>query len=227
MQGYAYSVFSIAAIAIHLIINFKLLIGRRTGSVFDSRYRGFLLGVLGYYLADGAWGILAGLGWMRLLYVDTVFFFLSLVAFVFLWSRFVISYLDLGERSGKILSGFGYLLWAFNLAVLAVNPVCNCIFHIDADGCYQTGFMRDPAFYLLVVFLILIAAFVFARAVGSDDAVRRRSMMVLLSCATMAAAMILQILATREAGDPTVEELLNAGKDGIVDLVATLKANMQ
>ena len=40
-------------------------------------------------------------------------------------------------------------------------------------------------------------------------------------------AMILQILATREAGDPTVEELLNAGKDGIVDLVATLKANMQ
>ncbi|MBQ6559809.1 MAG: PTS sugar transporter subunit IIA [Erysipelotrichaceae bacterium] len=40
-------------------------------------------------------------------------------------------------------------------------------------------------------------------------------------------AMILQILATREAGDPSVEELLNAGKDGIVDLVATLKANMQ
>ena len=40
-------------------------------------------------------------------------------------------------------------------------------------------------------------------------------------------AMILQILATREAGDPSVEEMLNAGKDGIVDLVATLKANMQ
>ncbi|MBR4462836.1 MAG: PTS sugar transporter subunit IIA [Erysipelotrichaceae bacterium] len=39
-------------------------------------------------------------------------------------------------------------------------------------------------------------------------------------------AMILQILATREAGDPEVEELLNAGKDGIVDLIATLKANM-
>ena len=35
-------------------------------------------------------------------------------------------------------------------------------------------------------------------------------------------AMILQILATREAGDPAVEELLNAGKDGIVDLIATL-----
>ncbi len=40
-------------------------------------------------------------------------------------------------------------------------------------------------------------------------------------------AMILQILATREAGDPSIDELLNAGKDGIVDLVATLKANMQ
>ena len=40
-------------------------------------------------------------------------------------------------------------------------------------------------------------------------------------------AMILQVLATREAGDPTAEELLNAGKEGVVDLIATLKANMQ
>ncbi len=39
-------------------------------------------------------------------------------------------------------------------------------------------------------------------------------------------AMILQILATREAGTETVEELLNAGKDGITDLKAILKANM-
>ena len=40
-------------------------------------------------------------------------------------------------------------------------------------------------------------------------------------------SMILQILSTREAGDPAVEELLNAGKEGIGDLNAILKANMQ
>lgn len=40
-------------------------------------------------------------------------------------------------------------------------------------------------------------------------------------------AMILQILAVRENGECTVEELLDAGHQGIADLKATVKANMQ
>lgn len=39
-------------------------------------------------------------------------------------------------------------------------------------------------------------------------------------------AMILQILAVRESGDVSVEDLLNAGNDGIKDLKAILKANL-
>lgn len=39
-------------------------------------------------------------------------------------------------------------------------------------------------------------------------------------------AMVLQALATREAMDPTVDDLMTNGKDGIVDLVATIKASM-
>ena len=40
-------------------------------------------------------------------------------------------------------------------------------------------------------------------------------------------AMILQILAVRESSDCTVEELLDAGHQGIADLKATVKANLQ
>ncbi len=59
MQDYTYSVFSGVAIVIHLIINYRLLIGRREGigAARVVRYRGFLLGVLFYYVADAAWGI--------------------------------------------------------------------------------------------------------------------------------------------------------------------------
>lgn len=39
-------------------------------------------------------------------------------------------------------------------------------------------------------------------------------------------AMILQVLSVREASDPSLEELLKSGTDGIVDLKAILKANM-
>jgi len=195
MQGYSYSVFSIAAIAIYFIINSKLLFSRQGGGIVRGRsYRGFLLGILAYYVTDAAWGIFAGLRWTRLWYADTVFFFLSLVAFVFMWCRFVIKYLGLSKRTALPLLGFGYGLWAFNIAALAVNPLTKCFFHIDAKGDYQTGFLRDPAFWLLIAFDLLIAAIVLVKALRSQEVVRRRGMMVFQCSVTMAAAMILQII---------------------------------
>ena len=47
MQDYTYSVFSIVAIAIHLIINFDLLAGRGAATRRAKSYRGFLIGILG------------------------------------------------------------------------------------------------------------------------------------------------------------------------------------
>ena len=51
-----------------------MLIGHNEGmgTVRVMRYRGFLLGVLFYYVADAAWGVFAGLGWAGPLYVDTI-----------------------------------------------------------------------------------------------------------------------------------------------------------
>ena len=194
MQSYTYSVFSIVAIVIHLIINFKLLVSRGEVSTRARYYHGFLTGILAYYLTDAAWGIFAGLGWNKALYVDTIFFFLALVAFVFMWGRFVIAYLDLGKWPARIFFWSGYAILAFNLIALAANPFNHCFFHIDAQGVYQTGCMRDPAFYLLVAMNVLIAVLVFLKALDCRDAVRKRSMMVFMCCITMATALVLQII---------------------------------
>jgi len=194
MQGYMYSVFSASAIAIHLIINFRLLIGRGETLMRSRSYRGFLMGILAYYLTDAAWGMFAGLRWMGAWYVDTIFFFLSLVAFVFMWSRFVISYLDLGRKKAAVLIWFGYATLAVNVVALAVNSFNNCVFYFDADGVYKVGWMRDPAFFLLVAFNFLVAAMSFAKAMRSRDTFRRRGMMVFMFSIMMTAAMILQII---------------------------------
>ena len=194
MQDYTYSVFSIAAIAIHLIFNFNLLFGLGARTAHGARYRGFLFGVLAYYVADASWGILAGLGWLSALYVETVFFFLSLVVFVVMWSRFVTSYLDFGKWEARTVSWCGCALLAFNVVALAANPFNGCMYHIDAQGVYRTGCLRDPAFYLQVAFTLLTAAFVLAKAVGSRGAVRRRSMMVFMFSVLIAAANVLQVV---------------------------------
>ena len=194
MQGYSYSVFSLTAIAIHLIINFKLLLGRGDASARGKCYRGFLLGTLAYYIFDGAWGVFAGLGWTWVLYVDTIFFFLSLVAFFFMWGHFVNAYLDLDGRSARILSCGGYALWIFNLVALVANPFNKCFFYFDPNGAYKTGYLRDPAFYLLIAYNVFVAVYVFVKERSSLELVRRRSMIVILFSITMAAALVLQII---------------------------------
>ena len=194
MQGYSYSIFSIVAILIHLIINYDLLLGRGENTPRGKRYRVFLLGILAYYITDAAWGIFAGLNWLRWLYIDTIFFFLSFAAFVFMWGRFVINYLELGKWPARIITWFGYGILAFNLAAVAVNPFTHCFFYIDNEGVYQTGFLRNPAFWLLVIFNGLMSVFGFLKFLNSRDSVRRRSMMVFLSSSTMAEAIALQIL---------------------------------
>jgi signal transduction histidine kinase len=111
-----------------------------------------------------------------------------------MWSRFAINYLSFGKWATRTLMWYGYALLAFNLAALVVNPFCNCFYYFDAQGGYLTGSARDVAFVLLVVFDALIAAFSLAKAVASSDSVRRRSIMVLLSCVTMGVAIVLQVV---------------------------------
>jgi len=194
MQGYSYSIFSSVAIAIHLIINFNLLNGKKVITERGRRYRAYLTGTLAYYITDAAWGYLAGLGWNRLLYVDTIFFFLSLVAFVFLWGRYVVIYLGLDKWPERLLTWCGYGILIFNLAALAANPFDKCFFFIDAQGVYQTGFLRDPAFYLLAAFNLLITGLVIGKALRNRGAIRRRCVMVAMFCITIAAAIVLQVL---------------------------------
>ena len=194
MQGYTYSIFSIVAIVIHLIINFDLLTGRKEVSVRGARYRGFLLGILAYYVTDAAWGILAGLGWTKALYVATVFFFLGLVVFALMWCRFVVVYLDFGKWPARLLTGSGYALLITNIALLAANICNHCVFYFDEQGKYLLGSQRDLLFFLLIAFNVLISAAAFVKALRSQDSVRSRNMMVVVHCITMTLSITLQVI---------------------------------
>ena len=194
MQGYTYSTFSAVAIAIHLIINFDLIRGRVEASMRGSRYRSFLIGVLVYYVADAAWGVFAGLGWTRALYVDTIFFFLSLAVFATAWCRFAVAYLNFGKWTARILVGMGYALLAANVAALAANFSNGCVFYFDDKGTYLCGWMRDPLFDALIAYNALLSVFAFAKAVKARDAARSRDMMVFVNCVALTIAIMLQVV---------------------------------
>ena len=194
MQGYIYSAISFLAMVIHPIINFDMLPGRRRSSTpYGLSYRWFLASVFAYYATDACWGVFAGLEWTRALYADTVAYFIALSVSVIAWCRYVIVYIDSSRRMRKALFAAGYGLLGMNIVLLAANFPTGCIFGFDAAGAYVPGPLRSLVFVPLVVLNALMAVFALVKALGGQDAARRRNMVVFLFCVTMAAAIVMQI----------------------------------
>ena len=195
MQDYIYSVIASLAMVIHLIINFDLRTDRGQITAHGSReYRSFLKGVFAYYIVDAGWGVFAGLGWTKVLYVDTMLYYIAIAVTVLMWCRFVATYLELGKWRARTLFWFGYALLALYVVLLTANVFNSWLFHFDSAGNYVSGFSRRLMFYPLVALNVLMAIFVFVKACGSHGHVRNRNMVVFLFCLTMAVAIVLQIV---------------------------------
>ena len=160
-----------------------ILIGAAVAALF-----GFLIGILIYYISDTAWGVLAGLGWTKMLYADTVVYFLALAAFNFKWEVFVVSHLRLEGRTARVLTWIGYVFVASNVVMLAANFFNNCYFYFDGQGNYVAGKWRFLIFIWLFCFNMMLAAFAFAKAVASSGIPRRQNLLVALFGLTMTSA---------------------------------------
>jgi signal transduction histidine kinase len=197
MQDYIYSVIAFLAIVIHMIINFDMLPGRKHVSTFRCahEYRYFLGGLLYYYITDASWGVLAGLGWTRILYLDTASYYIAIAVSVLMMCHFIIAYLGIRGWRAQILAWFGYALLALYVILLVKNAFDSCLFFFDKEGKYHAGLLRLFLFYPLVAASVLMAINAFVKAFGSRDAImRRRYNVVALFCLTMAAAVVFQIL---------------------------------
>ena len=194
MQDYIYSVIAFLAMVIHLITNFKVLIGRGDVTARGLReYRGYLAGIFAFYLADAAWGVLSGLGWTRVLYADTVLFFVAIAVSVLMWCHFAAAYLDIGRWAARMISWFGYAILALFIVLLLTNCFNGCLFSFDAAGNYMPNPLRNRIFFLLAALNVVMAFFALVKSLASRDSMRRRSLMVFLFCLTMAVAIVFQI----------------------------------
>ena len=161
MQDYIYSVIAFLAMVIHLIINADMLPGRKASSMHAMReYRIFLAGMFAYYITDAAWGVLAGLGWTKLLYLDTSVYYIAIAASVLALCHFVIAYLGVKGVAARMFFWSGYALLALYFVLVAANFFNSCLFLFDERGKYHEGPLRLLLFYPLVAFIIFIAFFI-------------------------------------------------------------------
>ncbi len=166
-----YASIGLFSIAIHMIINFDAM--RKDGNVGDNRsqerYRHFLYAVTAYYISDILWGTLYEWRIVFLTYIDTVFYFLSMVISVFLWTRFVVSYLNSKGRFGKMLLYSGGSIFIFEVIALIINFFVPVVFGFAPDGEYQPQSARYITLFIQMGLFLLTSVYTLYAARKCDE----------------------------------------------------------
>ena len=152
-----YSSIGFLALLILLITNYDVL---KISSKKDltpalSAYKFFLISVIVFYLADILWGLFYSLKIRPLEYIDTNLFFITMMLSVFLWIKYVISYLNEKNLFSKILYYVGAGIFVFEIIVLIINIFLPVVFYFDEEGIYHTSKVR---FFNLIIQLFLFFA---------------------------------------------------------------------
>lgn len=187
-----YSSAGLLAVIINLIINHDVLWNSSRRELPSLRsYRCFLLAITAYFLTDIAWGLLYDAGLIALTYADTTLYFLSMAFSILFWTQYVIDYLKEGNAFGKILSIAGWVMFAYQLIVIAVNFVHPILFRFDENGVYHAEIAR---YMILVVQVVMfLATAVFALFSKKDGAMRLRHRTIGMASLIMAAFILLQV----------------------------------
>ncbi len=150
---------------------------------------------------DIIWGIFAShtLVWGGDLALTVATYgFHSMAAFAsYVWSGYVIDYLDRDYKRSRIIFAVRLVALVAQLVLLYSNVLTSLVFYMDADGWYCTGPLRMVLFVLQFAGYGISAAFCFAIAAinGNDEAVRRKHLTTaLFSCVPLVTG-VFQLLA--------------------------------
>lgn len=191
----AYSTIPALAIIILLIIN-KDALWERGGPAVPAQdaYRQFLLGILVYYVTDTLWGILDSFHLTPIQYADTFVYFLAMVAAVFLWTRYVVLYLEDEKTVGAVLLNVGRLFFILGVVFVVVNLFVPVLFWFDEAGTYHAATARYVALGMQILMFLLTSVYVLYVMGKSEGEARRRHLAIGLFGIAMSVLIAIQVL---------------------------------
>ena len=195
MLYYFYTSIAGIALAVHLIINWRQLVDWRE---LKSRpgaleFRHFLFSQVFFFVSDILWGIFAELKCPRLLYADTLLFFLTMALSIYAWTRFIVAYMKLDGAPRRRILWTGRGMLAFFCAALVVNGFTGSFFTVDNQCTYAAGPLRYVVYDILVALNALSAGVTLFKMLRTEGVTRRRHKMFFVFGITMTAAILLQL----------------------------------
>ena len=172
----SYASIGIIALVVQCIINFEVLriSPKKTCIPVHAAYRSYLFSVIAYYLIDAFWGVFYSLKIPVIAYAVTVAYFVIMAFSVFLWTRYVIIYLNRENTFQKILSSAGLFFLIFQIVVLIINLFIPIGFWFDADGGYHVNYARYLNLGIQTLLFLFTAIYMFIVTSKTEGNVKRR-----------------------------------------------------
>ena len=194
MQDYLYSVIGFIAIAVQLIINFEVMFipGGINGKKAGKIYRLLMLSIFAYYITDAMWGILAGLNWIPLLFVDTTIYYVAMCSAIVCYYRYFVAYLGMKDWKSHLFTWFGFAFFVLEILFLIVNFFYPCFFWFDENDAYIAGPIRYAALWVQVAMFGFSSLVTLMDALKTEGARRKRHLAIFFFSLIMLIAVIFQ-----------------------------------
>ena len=194
MQDYGYSIIGFIAIAIQLIINYKVMFisGINSERKAGRMYRILMLSMLAYYITDALWGILAGLNWIPMLFVDTTVYYVAMSLIIVNFYMYFVEYLGMKDWKGRFFNLFGKSFFILEIISLIINFFYPCFFWFNEKDAYVAGSIRYIALWIQIAMFAFSSLVTFLDALKKEGTSRKRHFAIFFFSLIMFIAIIFQ-----------------------------------
>ena len=177
-----YSAIGLLGIIILIIENQDILINHNKAFHTPAWkvYRQFLFSVLIYYVTDILWGILEENKLDRLLFTDTLIYFVAMAMGLMLWTKYIVTYLDEKNFFEKFLLYSGRVIAGAVTLLSVINIFYPVLFTVDSKCVYRPKPVRYIILTCQILLLVLISVYAFSSIIkhrnASDKAKKYRTL---------------------------------------------------
>ncbi len=192
---YWYALVGVLATAVLLIQNFNILFRNGDGQNFPEIgiYRKFLYGIMAYFVTDTLWGILDSLHLTRLLFADTVVYYVAMAVGVLFWTQYVVTYLGGDDSFSRFLYWAGRFCFAAVVLITVINFFTPVLFWFDKEGTYHACPARNIQLIFQIVLLLLTSIYAWKTIPKAEGDSRNRYRTICLFGLVVAILLLIQL----------------------------------
>ncbi len=192
---YWYALIGVLAAAVLIIENFDILFNNKNDRQFPEIkiYRRFLYGIMIYYITDILWGILDSLHLTRLLFWDTLIYYVAMAVGVLFWTQYVVTYLGENNIFGRFLTYAGRFGFVAVVAITLINFFTPVLFWFDENGTYHACMARHIQLIFQIILLLLTSVYTLKAIPHAEGASKNRYRTIFLFGLVVAILLLIQI----------------------------------